>query len=99
MCCEVVILGQSQSWSGPFRIAHTVMQDSIDATSVSGLLSQVFTDVVGLPASQHQLVATLAKAEASGTGLIRGSRHTILDDSDISSTRHARVFLEDYWPA
>jgi cyanuric acid amidohydrolase len=35
----------------------------------------------------------LAKAEASKNGKIRGMRHTMLDDSDISSTRHARGFV------
>ena len=35
----------------------------------------------------------LGKAEASHDGKIRGYRHTMLDDSDISSTRHARAFV------
>ncbi len=35
----------------------------------------------------------LAKAEASSTGALRGYRHTMLNDSDISSTRHARAFV------
>jgi cyanuric acid amidohydrolase len=35
----------------------------------------------------------LAKAEAGSTGRLRGHRHTMLDDSDISSTRHARGFV------
>ena len=33
----------------------------------------------------------LGKCEASPDGLIRGRRHTMLDDSDINSTRHARA--------
>ena len=46
------------------------------------------------PAAQRQrLVAVLAKAEASHDGRLRGYRHTMLDDSDISSTRHARAFV------
>ena len=35
----------------------------------------------------------LAKAEASPSGEIRGRRHTMLDDSDIHSTRHARALV------
>lgn len=46
-----------------------------------------------LQESQDQLVAVLAKAEASPDGVIRGRRHTILDDSDVSSIRHARGFV------
>ena len=32
-----------------------------------------------------------SKAEASPDGAVRGFRHTMLDDTDISSTRHARA--------
>ena len=39
------------------------------------------------------MVAMLAKAEPSHDGRLRGHRHTMLDDSDISSTRHARAFV------
>lgn len=35
----------------------------------------------------------LAKAEAARSGLIRGHRHTMLDDSDIHMTRHARALV------
>jgi cyanuric acid amidohydrolase len=38
-------------------------------------------------------VALLAKAEPSQSASLRGFRHTMLDDSDISSTRHARAFV------
>ena len=38
-------------------------------------------------------MALLAKAEAGASGRLRGLRHTMLDDSDIASTRHARAFV------
>jgi cyanuric acid amidohydrolase len=41
--------------------------------------------------SQSRLVNVLAKAEASPDGTIRGLRHTMLEDSDINATRHARA--------
>lgn len=92
MACEIVVLGLSHSWSGPFRIAHQVMQDAIDAPAVTRLLTQAAPGAM-LQQAQAGLVAVLAKAEASGTGQIRGKRHTMLEDSDISSTRHARGFV------
>lgn len=92
MSCEVVVLGMSPDWAGPLGIAHTVMKDAIDAVSVHDLLASV-TSGAGLQAAQDQLVAVLAKAEASPEGIIRGKRHTMLEDSDISSTRHARGFV------
>jgi cyanuric acid amidohydrolase len=45
------------------------------------------------PAERGRLVAMLAKAEASHDGHLRDYRHTMLDDSDIAGTRHARAFV------
>ncbi len=92
MACEIVVLGLSRSWSGPLRIGHEVMQDGIDAPAVARLLAQAAPGA-GLQEAQAGLIAVLAKAEASGSGQIRGNRHTMLEDSDISSTRHARGFV------
>ena len=39
----------------------------------------------------ERLVAVLAKAEPAPDGQVRGLRHTMLDDTDISPTRHARA--------
>jgi len=35
----------------------------------------------------------LAKAEASRSGMIRGARHVMGDDSDIQASCHARAFV------
>jgi cyanuric acid amidohydrolase len=35
----------------------------------------------------------LAKAEPSRSGRLRGFRHTMLDDSDVVATRHARALV------
>ena len=42
-------------------------------------------------AEGRELVNIFAKAEASPDGSVRGFRHTMLEDTDISSTRHARA--------
>ncbi|PIT80754.1 ring-opening amidohydrolase [Limnohabitans sp. JirII-31] len=89
----VVVLGMSRAGQSNLAIAHTVMQDAIDARSVTqmlhacGLLNT--SDTTG--AEPTQLVNLLAKAEAAPSGKIRGTRHTMLDDSDINATRHARA--------
>ncbi|MEW6454733.1 MAG: ring-opening amidohydrolase [Pseudomonadota bacterium] len=92
---EIVVMGMSSSWSGPLAIDHAVMADAIDIEPVRAALSRLGLDTPGQlkPAQQKQLVAVLGKAEASHNGKIRGYRHTMLDDSDISSTRHARAFV------
>lgn len=93
MCCEVVVLGQSDQWTGPLRIGHGVMEDAIDASSVMTLLSCGTAWSVDNVQKEQGIIATIAKAEASSNGIIRGNRHTMLQDSDISATRHARAFV------
>ena len=92
---EIVVFGMSRSWSGPLAIDHAVMQDAIDIEPVRAALARLGLATAGqLPNAERQsLVAVLAKAEASHDGRLRGHRHTMLDDSDISSTRHARAFV------
>lgn len=84
---EVVVLGMSERWSGPLVVDHAVMADAIDTGSVATAMGRL-----GVGAATR-LRAVFAKAEASTTGRMRGQRHTMLDDSDISSTRHARAFV------
>lgn len=89
----VIVLGEAAGAASPFRIAHTVMRDAVDAASVRRLLREAF----GLDADHdpdrvaRELVNLFAKAEASPGGTVRGQRHTMLDDSDINATRHARA--------
>ncbi|QRG09875.1 ring-opening amidohydrolase [Xanthobacter dioxanivorans] len=91
---EVVVLGMSAAWSGPLAIDHAVMGDAIDVAPVRAALARLGADADTLTTpADTPLVALLAKAEASRSGRIRGHRHTMLDDSDISSTRHARAFV------
>lgn len=92
--CEVVVMGQSEDWAGDLRIGHAVMRDAIDAGSVADLLDLVEPGFRAqlTPPAQAQVLAVLAKTEASPGGMIRGARHVMLEDSDLSATRHARGF-------
>lgn len=80
---EIVVLGNAPGWAGDLVIGHDVMKDAIDAAAVRRVL-----ETLG-----GETVAVLAKAEAAPSGEIRGRRHTMLDDSDIHSTRHARALV------
>ncbi|MEM9392330.1 MAG: ring-opening amidohydrolase [Pseudomonadota bacterium] len=84
---EVLVLGMSDAWSGPLIVDHAVMKDAIDTASVRAAMDRLH---IG---SGSVLKALFAKAEASSNGQIRGARHTMLNDSDISSTRHARAIV------
>ena len=92
---QILVVGNSRAWSGEYLVAHDVMQDAIDSAAVIRALSAAGM-ACSYPldaASQQALCAVLCKAEASQTGLIRGARHTMLDDSDIASSRHARAVV------
>jgi cyanuric acid amidohydrolase len=92
---EIVALGVAAGWSGPLRIGHCVMRDNIDVEPVRELLAELELAAPGqlAPEQRGHVVAMLAKAEAGSSGTLRGYRHTMTNDSDISSTRHARAFV------
>jgi cyanuric acid amidohydrolase len=92
---EIVVLGASSRWAGPLAVEHAVMADAIDIEPVRAALARLGVAAEGQlkPAQRGRVVAVLAKAEASSDGSLRGKRHTMLNDSDISSTRHARAFV------
>lgn len=88
----VIVLGNSEMATGDCVIAHAVMQDAIDASAVIAALRQVggwTADGAMIDASG--IINVLAKADPSPDGMLRGWRHTMLDDTDISATRHARA--------
>jgi cyanuric acid amidohydrolase len=97
----VIVLGEAAGAASTYRIAHTVMHDAIDGASVRTMLDECFATEPEHPAGgassmapsqpSGRLVNLLAKAESSPNGLVRGMRHTMLNDSDINATRHARA--------
>ncbi len=94
LTAEVAVLGMSPAWSGDLAIDHAVMADGIDVEPVRAALERLGV-AAGRQldgAERDRVVAVLAKAEASSTGRLRHHRHTMLDDSDLSATRHARGF-------
>ncbi len=95
MHSEIVLLGNGASWSGSRVIAHGVMRDAIDLPTVGVVLRELgFSLQDQLDAEDGRRIdAVFAKAEASRSGVIRGARHIMGDDSDIQSTRHARALV------
>jgi cyanuric acid amidohydrolase len=96
----VIVLGNAEGVGGNCFIAHAVMKDAIDAASVitavreSGALADSWTgrdDAGDYRTDASRIIQVLAKADPSPDGTLRGFRHTMLDDTDISATRHARA--------
>jgi cyanuric acid amidohydrolase len=88
----VIVLGNAEEARGDCIIAHAVMQDAIDAGAVITAMRRVGPNGAdGEVVDAARIVNVLAKADPSPDGLLRGWRHTMLDDTDISATRHARA--------
>ncbi|TQF33723.1 ring-opening amidohydrolase [Bradyrhizobium sp. UNPA324] len=87
----VIVLGNSASSVSAFEIGHAVMSDAIDAAAVIAALESVGLGFAPQAKKGRELVNIFAKAEASPDGSVRGFRHTMLEDTDISATRHARA--------
>lgn len=92
---QVLLIGNSGVWSGDLVISHDTMADAIDAAAFARALAAAGLEpsVPLSPESQARLVAVLAKADAARSGIIRGARHTMLDDSDVPASRHARALV------
>jgi cyanuric acid amidohydrolase len=91
--CEIIVMGNSPASASELVIGHAVMRDAIDGEAVREALASVGLRANGTlrPEDADRLVNVFAKAEADPTGYLRGRRHTMLNDSDINSTRHARA--------
>ena len=91
-CNEVVVLGNSARWAGPLRIAHRPMTDALDIGAIVDVLADL--DIAARPqasaADAGRIATVLVKCEPDRRGKIRGSRHTMLDDTDINAQRHVR---------
>jgi cyanuric acid amidohydrolase len=86
----VIVMGNSARSVSPLVVGHAVMRDAIDLPAALRALESVGLGL-GDAAINRRLINIFAKAEASPDGVVRGARHTMLDDTDISSTRHARA--------
>jgi cyanuric acid amidohydrolase len=87
----VIVMGNSIYATSPFLIGHAVMRDAIDHAAVVDALKSVGLEPPSASIASDRLVNIFAKAEASPDGVVRGWRHTMLEDTDITATRHARA--------
>ncbi len=85
---EIVVFGQSPSWGGDLVVDHTVLADMLDASAVDALMQRL-----ALSPGDDRLVGAFAKSEADPRGTLRGHRHTMLSDDDISDTRYSRCVV------
>jgi cyanuric acid amidohydrolase len=92
-CNAVVVIGNVAGAPGDKVIGHSVMEDAADLAGVLRAFHSVglSTEAVLDGTAEDRVVNVFAKAEPSPSGMLRGYRHTMLDDTDITPTRHARA--------
>jgi cyanuric acid amidohydrolase len=92
---EILLFGNSDRARGSLQIGHAVLRDILDAASLRALLRRLGlrAEEPPLPEEVARLVGVFAKSEADPRGSIRGARHTMLQDDDISDTRYSRCVL------
>ena len=95
LCNEVMLIGNSSAWGGDLVVGHSVMSDAIDRDAVRHALidAGIQFEWTLSPDQRDRVVNVFAKCEASPDGTVRSRRHTMLNDSDINNTRHARAVV------
>jgi cyanuric acid amidohydrolase len=95
MNCELIVMGNARGSGSDCVIGHGVMKDAIDGDAVREALRSAGIAVNGTVghADAERIVNVFAKAEADPSGYVRRRRHTMLNDSDINNTRHARAVV------
>ena len=91
---EAVVLGMSRRWAGDLRIACRPLADALDIEGAYAVLEDLGLCRAGqrLRAQDAgRIVGVLVKCEPDRHGLVRGQRHTMLDDTDINAQRHIRA--------
>lgn len=91
-CNEVIVLGNAASWGGDLAISHRPMRDALDIRAVVAALDDL--NIVADPQVSEndalRIRGVLVKCEPDRRGILRGNRHTMLDDTDINAQRHIR---------
>jgi cyanuric acid amidohydrolase len=86
---EILAFGMSPRWGGDLVIDHGVLVDILDVAGIRAVAGRL-----GLPmGARDRIVGVYAKSEADPRGTVRGRRHTMLGDDDISDTRYSRCVL------
>lgn len=92
---EIILVGNSFQSASDLIIGHSVMKDALDVDAVKEAMRHAGLKFDCCPSDEElaKIVNVLAKAEASSTGVVRGRRNTMIDDSDINHTRSARAVV------
>jgi cyanuric acid amidohydrolase len=91
---QIILLGNKPGAGGRYRIGHAVMRDALDIDGIYDSIRNAGLELPERPRSsdlQGRVVNCFMKCEADRTGMLRGRRQIMLDDSDVSWHRHIKA--------
>lgn len=91
---QIVLLGNKPGAGGRYRIGHATMKDALDIDGIYGSIRDAGLDLPERPRASDlkgRVVNCFMKCEADRTGLLRGRRQIMLDDSDVHHHRHSKA--------
>ena len=83
---QIVLLGNRPGAGGRYRIGHAVMRDALDIDGIYDSIRNAGLELPERPRAEDlngKLVNCFMKCEADRTGMLRGRRQIMLDDSDV----------------
>jgi len=91
---QIVILGNRKGAGGKFRIGHSIMKDALDIDGIYKAITDAGLKLPDRPRAEDlngKLVNCFIKCEADKSGILRGRRQIMLDDSDVHHHRHSKA--------
>jgi cyanuric acid amidohydrolase len=91
---QIVLLGNKPGAGGRYRIGHSVMKDALDIDGIYDAIRNAGIELPERPRAEDlggRLVNCFIKCEADRTGMLRGRRQIMLDDSDVHHHRHSKA--------
>lgn len=90
---QVLAIGRAAGWTGKLRARCGLLADMLDAPGAAALLGALGLRAAPqlAPADRERLRGVIVKGEMPA--MLRGTRPSVLDDSDIHPNRHFRAAL------
>ncbi|MEY2342834.1 ring-opening amidohydrolase [Acidithiobacillus sp. IBUN Pt1247-S3] len=90
---EICLFANASGWVAEYQIAHGVMRDILDTGAIYQVLGALGLEPINGQLSKDasaRVLGAFAKSDADPRGSVRGRRHTMWTDGDISDMRHSR---------
>lgn len=91
---QIILIGNKSGAGGRYRIGHSIMKDALDIDDIYNAIRNAGLELPDRPRAADlggRVVNCFIKCEADRTGMLRGRRQIMLDDSDVHHHRHSKA--------